>query len=114
MFFLLPLYSLDLLSKTSSNPTSELNAVVNARTLYRSCINETAIDAEGVDLILSLIDTEFNGWPILQGSSWSDQSFNFMNLLIKLRQYNQNLIFRVLTATDDKNSTAYDIEVRYF
>ena len=85
--------------------------MVNARKLYRSCINESAIDSEGVDYILSLVNAEFGGWPILQGSAWANESFNLIDLIIKLRQYNQNLLFRVLTATDDKNSTSYDIEV---
>lgn len=102
---------IDLLSQTSSDETPQLNAVINARKLYRSCINESAIDSEGVDYILSLVNSEFGGWPILQGSVWNNESFSLIDLIIKLRQYNQNLLFRVLTATDDKNSTSYDIEV---
>lgn len=102
---------LDLLSQTPSDQTSQLNAVINARKLYRSCTNETAIDTDGTDYILSVIKNEFGGWPILEGPSWNNESFNLIDLIIKLRKYNQNLIFRVVTATDDKNSTSYDIEV---
>lgn len=101
----------DLLSQAPTDPSTQLNAVTNAQNLYRSCINEAAIDQEGANYILSLVDTEFGGWPILQGLSWNNESFNFIDLIMKLRQYNQNLLFRVLTATDDKNSTSYDIEL---
>ena len=103
---------IDLLSVVPPNETVEPEPVVNARRLYRSCVNETAIETDGVDAILSLVNTEFGGWPILQGSSWDGSTFNLTKLLIALRKYNNNVIFRVGTSTDEKNSTSYDIEVR--
>lgn len=106
-------FFIDLLSQPLSDQAAQVKALVNTQNLYRSCINETAIDAEGVNTILSVVDAEFGGWPILQRSPWKNESFDLMRLLLKIRKYNQNLLFRVITATDEKNSTAYDIEVRY-
>ena len=103
---------IDLLSVTPSNQTVEPTAIVNARRLYKSCVDEASIDAEGVDPVLSLIETEFGGWPILTGSSWDSSTFDFGELLLNLRKYNYNFYFRVGTATDEKNSSSYDIEVR--
>ncbi len=99
----------DLLS--SANETEELRSVTNARRLYSSCIDEANIEREGIDPILFLINTEFGGWPILQGSSWDSSTFNLSNLLLKLRQYNYNIIFRINTDTDEKNSSATNILV---
>lgn len=102
---------IDLLSVTPSNQTVEPMAIVNARRLYKSCIDEASIDADGVDSVLSLIETEFGGWPILTGSSWDNNTFDFSKLLLTLRTYSYNLFYRVNTATDEKNSSSYDIEV---
>ncbi|UJR11165.1 hypothetical protein I4U23_015346 [Adineta vaga] len=101
----------DLLSVSSSNETAETEAVVNARRLYESCVNETAIEVDGVDVILSLVNSEFGGWPILLGSSWDGSMFNLTKLLVTLRKYNNNMIYRVGTSTDEKNSSTYDIEM---
>ncbi len=102
---------LDLLKTTPANETDELQCVMNARSLYSSCVDEEKIEAEGNDPVLSLITTEFGGWPILEGSSWNESTFNLSNLLLKLRQYNYNIIFRINTDVDEENSTLPDIEV---
>lgn len=102
---------LDLLSSTSANETDELQCVINARLLYSTCIDEAMIEMNGTEPILSLIKTEFGDWPILQGSSWDNETFNLSNLLRKLRQYNYNIIFRINTDVDEKNSSATIIAV---
>ena len=89
----------------------EPEAVISSRRLYKSCIDEAGIEADGVDSILSLVNLEFGGWPILQGSSWNSTTFDLSNLLLALRKYNNNPIYLVGTSTDEKNSTTYDIEV---
>ena len=85
--------------------------MIKARILYKSCVDEAAIEADGIDTIMSLIDSELGGWPVLKGSSWNAAPFDLPNLLLKLRKYNNNFIYRIDTATDEKNSTNYDIEV---
>jgi hypothetical protein len=79
--------------------------------LYNSCIDEAKIDADGIEPILSLLNTELGGWPILQGSSWDSSKFNLTNLLLKLRQYSYNIIYRVHTIIDEKNSSATAVVV---
>lgn len=102
---------IDLLSETPANASEELHCVNNARALYSSCVDEAKIDEDGVEPVLSLIETEFGGWPILQGSSWNNATFNFSRLLLKLRQYNYNIIYRINTDVDEKNSSLPDIVV---
>ncbi len=104
----------DLLSTSSPNGTTELDAIVNARRLYNSCIQEDEIEAEGVNTILSLVNTEFGGWPILQGSQWNTTAFNFSQLLIMLNKYNTDVIYTAGTQIDDKNSSAMAIRVRSY
>ncbi|CAF0891456.1 unnamed protein product [Rotaria sordida] len=102
---------IDLLSSLPVNDTNEPKAVVNARLLYKSCIDEADIEATGVDPILSLVNTELGGWPILQGSSWSSSTFDLSNLFLKLRKYAYNIIYRVNTVVSEENSTVYNIEI---
>jgi hypothetical protein len=109
---LVVLLFVDLLSTSSPNGTTELDAIVNARRLYNSCIQEDEIEAEGVNTILSLVNTEFGGWPILQGSQWNTTAFNFSQLLIMLNKYNTDVIYIAGTQIDDKNSSAMAIRVR--
>jgi hypothetical protein len=103
---------LDILTLPLPNDTTNIQSINNARRLYDSCVNETAIESDGADAILSFINTQFGGWPILQGSSWNNSSFNLSNLLLKLREYNHNIIYSCGTSTDDKNSSAYYIRVK--
>ncbi|CAF3752104.1 unnamed protein product [Rotaria sp. Silwood1] len=102
---------IDLLSSTLGNGAVEPKAVINARNLYKSCINDTNIEIDGVELVLPIINTELGGWPILQGASWNVSTFNLSNLLLKLRKYDNGIVFSVATATDQKNASVYDIDL---
>ena len=104
--------SVDLLSTSRANGTKDINPVLNARQLYESCINETNIEVDGIEPILQIINTEFGGWPILDGPTWNSSNFNLANLLLKLRHYDDGIFFSVNTATNQANSSIYDIEVK--
>src|SRR5689334_14437927 len=93
------------------NGTVEPNAVINARRLYNSCINEANIEMDGVEPVLSVVTNEFGGWPILLGDSWNESTFDLPNLLLKLRKYDNEIIYRIDTTTNQENSSVYDIEV---
>ncbi|CAF4125832.1 unnamed protein product, partial [Adineta steineri] len=101
---------IDILTLSSTNDTNEPKAIINARNLYHSCINEKYIENEGINPILSLINNEFGGWPIIQ-SSWNNSTFDLLNLLLKLRKYQNNIIFGLDTTTNDKHSTEYALGI---
>lgn len=86
-------------------------ATTNAHRLYISCIDELAIEREDIDMILSLINTEFGGWPILEGSKWNVSTFNFSQLLFKLSQYNNFIFYHIETKIDKRNISTYRIRV---
>jgi hypothetical protein len=101
----------DFLSAEPPNGIVESKAVISARRLYNSCIDEYAIENEGIDTILSLINGEFGGWPILQGSTWNESSFNFSELWFKLSQYATFAFYEVVTNMDLVNTSTYSIRV---
>ena len=101
----------DLLSLSPPNGTNEPDAILNARRLYASCVDEETIEVDGVDAILAFVNTELGGWPLLQGSAWVNSTFNFSRLLLKLYEYNSNVIYNAGTGIYDMNSSAYIIRV---
>lgn len=111
LIYLNNLLDLDLLSSKPANGTDEPKAILNSRILYDSCIDEDGIEADGVEPVLSVVNNEFGGWPILLGASWNDSAFNLSDLLIKLRKYDDGIMFSINTGTNQENSSVYDIEV---
>ena len=103
---------IDLLSSPSSNQTQVLTSITNAKKLYASCMDEEKIERDGIDSVISLINEELGGWPILEGSKWDISSFSLYRSLIKLAQLNRFLFFSVHTYIDEKNSSAHSILVR--
>ncbi|CAF4155885.1 unnamed protein product, partial [Adineta steineri] len=101
---------IDLLS-TSTNESIQLNSVINAQHLYNSCIHEEAIEKDGIDGILSVIHTQFNGWPIIEQSNWNESTYNLLDVSVKLSQYNSFPLFYTLTYNDDENSSAQCIYI---
>ena len=105
-------FSSDILTSPLPNGTAGIRSIDNARRLYDSCVNEAAIEAAGTDALLSIVNNELGGWPILTGSSWNSSTFNLSRLLVKLREYGQSVIYSSGTSTDDRNSSAYFVQVR--
>ncbi|CAF3794993.1 unnamed protein product [Adineta steineri] len=102
----------DLLSSSPSHRTKKSKAITNARRLYSSCIDEDTIEMEDVDVIMSMINKEFGGWPVLQGSDWDESTFDFDRLMLKLSQYNNYIFYIVKTDVDEKNSSVRSIHIR--
>ncbi|CAF1238637.1 unnamed protein product [Adineta steineri] len=100
----------DILTLSSTNDTNEPKAIINARILYYSCIDEQHIEDEGINPILFLINNEFGGWPIIQ-RSWDNSTFDILKLLLKLRKYRNKIIFSIETSIDNKNSTEHDLKI---
>ncbi|UJR20406.1 hypothetical protein I4U23_023537 [Adineta vaga] len=101
----------NLIDLLSANTTDTTAAVAHARALYASCINEAQIEHEGVEAVMDIVNNEFGGWPILHGTLWNDTTFNLTNILLKLRKYDDGIVFSVTTATNQENSSVYDIEL---
>ncbi|CAF4599271.1 unnamed protein product, partial [Rotaria sp. Silwood2] len=90
----------DLISSSPSDGKTESKAITNARHWHNSCINESAIEEEGVDVILSFINKELGGWPVLLGDTWDESTFDFYRLILKLSQHNHFIPFTVKTTID--------------
>ncbi|NXC13175.1 NEP protein, partial [Corythaeola cristata] len=100
----------DVLDTPSSN---DIEAVQKAKTLYRSCINETAIDSRGGRPLISLLPN-VSDWPVATtnwdssyGTAWTAET-----AIAQLNsRYGKKVLINFFVGIDDKNSTAHIIHV---
>ncbi|KAM6065193.1 neprilysin isoform 1-T4 [Theristicus caerulescens] len=100
----------DVLDTPSSN---DIAAVQKAKTLYRSCINETTIDSRGGRPLISLLPN-VSDWPVATtnwdssyGTTWTAET-----AIAQLNsRYGKKVLINFFVGTDDKNSTAHIIHI---
>ncbi|XP_022344016.2 neprilysin-like [Crassostrea virginica] len=100
----------DLLEQPVSN--EEPKATQKAKHLYRSCVNESMIDERGLDPVTTFLE-ELGGWPVTytQSKQWEPSKFNFIELLVKLKLYNNKIFVDQWVSADDKNSDVNIIQL---
>ncbi|XP_006627813.1 phosphate-regulating neutral endopeptidase PHEX [Lepisosteus oculatus] len=95
----------------------EIEAIRKAKVLYRSCMNETAIEMEDAKPLLALLRRSELRWPVLGGSlgpqwQWEERRFSLADTLALLRgQHSKSVLLRMYVAPDDKNSNQYIIKL---
>ncbi|NWH72918.1 NEP protein, partial [Piaya cayana] len=93
--------------------TNDITAVQKAKTLYRSCINETTIDSRGGKPLISLLPS-ISDWPVATsnwegtyGAAWTAET-----AIAQLNsRYGKKVLINFFVGTDDKNSTAHIIHI---
>ncbi|XP_062438220.1 neprilysin [Rhea pennata] len=100
----------DVLDKPNN---SDITAVQKAKTLYRSCINETTIDSRGGMPLISLL-SNVSDWPVATdnwessyGTTWTAET-----AIAQLNsRYGKKVLINFFVGTDDKNSTTHIIHI---
>ncbi|KAM6389183.1 neprilysin isoform 1-T4 [Pluvialis apricaria] len=100
----------DVLDVPSNN---DITAVQKAKTLYRSCINETTIDSRGGKPLISLLPN-VSDWPVAT-TNW-DSSYGIAwtaeTAIAQLNsRYGKKVLINFFVGTDDKNSSAHIIHI---
>ncbi|XP_023379788.1 neprilysin [Pteropus vampyrus] len=93
--------------------TEDIVAVQKAKTLYRSCINESVIESRGGMPLLKLLQDIYE-WPVVTenweqtyGASWTaEKSIAQLN-----SKYGKKVIINFFVGTDDKNSVNHIIHI---
>ncbi|KAK9875333.1 hypothetical protein WA026_007730 [Henosepilachna vigintioctopunctata] len=62
----------------------DTNANVLVKQFYQECMNETKIDSDQNHAFLKAIK-DLGGWPLLEGPSWNDSSFDWIDWNVKAR-----------------------------
>lgn len=56
-----------------------------AKNLYNACLNESQIEKDALKTLRKVFE-QIGGWPVLEGSKWNEQNFDWINATIKLRE----------------------------
>ncbi|XP_043348443.1 neprilysin isoform X1 [Dermochelys coriacea] len=93
--------------------TNDILAVQKAKTLYRSCINESTIDSRGGKPLINILP-HVSEWPVATdnwdstyGANWTAET-----AIAQLNsQYGKKVLINFFVGTDDKNSTVHIIHI---
>uniref|UniRef100_A0A1Y1KG01 Peptidase M13 N-terminal domain-containing protein n=1 Tax=Photinus pyralis TaxID=7054 RepID=A0A1Y1KG01_PHOPY len=67
-------------------PPNEPKSFLLLKQMYKSCINTTAIERDGLTTIKSIL-RDVGGWPVLEGQNWNSEDFNWTRSIYKLKKY---------------------------
>ena len=70
------------------------------------------IDERDLEPVYVLLE-ELGGWPITGSPLWKEEEFDLIDLLVKLRLYNNKILVDQWVGPDDKNSEVNIIQVLY-
>lgn len=84
------------------------DAALKARFLFKSCMNYEILEKRGHQPLLDLLNL-LGGWPILD-PQWKDEGFNWIELMAKLRLYNNDILISEWVGPDIKNSDEFVIQ----
>lgn len=80
-----------------------------AKKFYRACMNESAIDSQGLNRIKEIFK-QIGGWPSLDGYNWSEDDFDWKKAVYKLRQIGVNFqFFFMLSIGQDEEDPSKNI-----
>ena len=81
-------------------------ADIQAKKLYKSCVNEAKIEELGLQPLLEKLE-EIGGWPVLQGDKWTSEGFNAWDMSAKLLKmgYSNDYIASSWVYNDLKNTS---------
>jgi hypothetical protein len=73
------------------------------------------IDERGLAPVKKFLE-ELGGWPVTysNGQEWNESKFSFIQLLVKLKLYNNKIFVDQWVSADDKNSDVNIIQVRRY
>lgn len=93
--------------KKKSDPANG-DATLKARFLFKSCMNYEILQKRGHRPLLDLLEL-LGGWPILD-RKWNSSNFDWLELMAKLRLYNNDILISEWVGPDIKNSDEFVIQ----
>uniref|UniRef100_A0A1Y1MPR4 Peptidase M13 N-terminal domain-containing protein n=1 Tax=Photinus pyralis TaxID=7054 RepID=A0A1Y1MPR4_PHOPY len=76
------------------------------KNFYKSCMNTTAIEADGLKTI-KIILSSLNGWPVIEGDEWYYAKFDWKQAMYTLRNigFSANYLIKLDVIIDLQNSS---------
>lgn len=96
------------LNHTEGEDPTRGDAGLKARFLFKSCMNYEILQKRGHQPLLDLLN-RFGGWPILD-PHWNASDFNWIELMGRLRLFNNDILISEWVGPDIKNSDEFVIQ----
>ncbi|XP_055970366.1 neprilysin [Sorex fumeus] len=92
----------------------DIEAVQKAKTLYRSCVNETVVNDRGGVPLLNVLPDIYD-WPMAT-DKWDNQPYNAAwtaekSMAQLSSKYGKKVLINLFVGTDDKNSSSHIIHI---
>lgn len=84
------------------------DAALKARFLFKSCMNYEILEKRAHQPLVDLLNL-LGGWPILK-PDWNSTKFDWLELMAKLRLYNNDILISEWVGPDIKNSDEFVIQ----
>ncbi|XP_075973794.1 neprilysin-4-like isoform X2 [Anticarsia gemmatalis] len=91
-----------------TNDPAKGDAALKARYLFKSCMNYEILQKRGHQPLVDLLEL-LGGWPILN-PKWKKDGFDWLELMAKLRLYNNDILISEWVGPDIKNSDEFVIQ----
>ncbi|XP_043273874.1 neprilysin-2-like [Venturia canescens] len=93
-------------SMEAESEPGELKSFKLVKAFYKSCVNETAIEAEGVKPLQKILK-KLGGWPVLDGDLWNADDFNWTSSVYKFRDvgFSDRYFINIAVEQDLRNRT---------
>ena len=88
---------------------ADTNSSAAVKVLYSSCMNTGRIEERGEEPLLALLE-DLGGWPVLEGGEWNEDGFDWVEMVGKLRLYNNDILISLWVGPDGKNSDHYIVQ----
>ena len=92
----------------SEGDPADGDAALKARFLFKSCMNYEILEKRAHQPLVDLLDL-LGGWPILK-PTWNSTKFDWLELMAKLRLYNNDILISEWVGPDIKNSDEFVIQ----
>lgn len=85
-----------------------------AKYFNSACLNKDVIQERGIKPLADILES-YGGWPVVKGDSWSDATFDWVEVIKKFRRMGLDtyIVFSFSVQTDLKNSTRRVMDVSY-
>lgn len=115
----------DLLTSVDDLVRQQLRTIINepmlpneskpfrlAKYFNSACLNQTIIEERGIKPLADILES-YGGWPVVKGDLWSDNNFDWIEIVKKFRRMGleTRVIFALSLVTDLKNSSKRVLDV---
>ncbi|XP_076320218.1 neprilysin-2-like [Tachypleus tridentatus] len=86
--------------------------ILKVKNMYSTCMDLKIIDQRASEPLKKVL-REMGGWPVVEGNGWNENSFDWLETLIRFRRhgYSNDILVDLCVITDYRNNSKHIIEL---